>query len=240
MATPPPPGPYPPHASSPHFSGFPPGQPQYQQPPQGQRPAAFVCDVCGAQPAAQATVRGHEGMIIVMRFLKRSGSFCRTCGLATYRRMTSDTLLAGWWGIFSFFITPVVVLSNVLVARSRFRELPPPYGGWRPPLDPGKRLLRRLPVLLILTPIALVVLAFPALLVIGLVAGDDEPVRVSVGDCVQGHPEEPGQNIEAVGCDSGRAQYRVSGGDSCGPTDYLLSVDHWAEGQSGLCLSPVS
>ncbi|MEV7421947.1 MULTISPECIES: LppU/SCO3897 family protein [unclassified Streptomyces] len=179
-------------------------------------------------------------MIVVMRSLKSRGFFCRSCGLATYRRMTSNTLAAGWWGLFSFFITPFVVLLNVVEARARFRKLPPPHGGWRPPLDPGSRVLFRAPALLVLTPLALLVLGFASLIVIGVVVGDSGPDRVSVGDCVRNETEWPGQEIEAVSCDSGRAQYRVADGDSCATTDYLLYPEYWAEGQSGLCVTPLS
>ncbi|MFF5565032.1 hypothetical protein ACFY7Z_00240 [Streptomyces sp. NPDC012623] len=266
MTTPPPPGPYQqqfPHPQPPQ-QPYPPQHPQAPygpsygqgygpqapygpsygpQAPYGQQqpygPAA-LCGICGAGPAVEATVRGHEGMIIMMRSLRSRGLFCRSCGLATYRRMTSHTLAAGWWGLFSFFITPFVVLLNVVEARSRFRKLPPPRGGWRPPLDPGRRVLLRAPALLFLTPFALLVLAVAALFVIGVVAGDSGPDRVSVGDCVRNAREWPGQEIEAVSCDSGRAQYRVADGEACATTDYLLHPEYWAEGQSGLCVKRLS
>ncbi|MFF3607390.1 hypothetical protein [Streptomyces sp. NPDC002463] len=161
-----------------------------QPPPYGQQPAqpyaygqgqgyARGCEVCGAQPAAAVTVRAHQGMIVVMRTVTRRGVLCRTGGLAVYRKTTSDTLVTGRWGLFSLFVTPFVVLGNVLGARSALRRLPEPYGALRPLLDPGRRVLRRAPAMLVLTPPAL--LAGPG----------DEHAGLSVGDCVANTAEWP-------------------------------------------------
>jgi hypothetical protein len=85
-------------------------------------------------------------MIILMTFLSQEGPFCRDCGLATFRRMTGSTLLAGWWGALSMFITPLTVLINV-VRRIKVAGLPapmpPPAGPYEQPMDPGKPLLAR-------------------------------------------------------------------------------------------------
>lgn len=97
-------------------------------------------------PAARAKFRGHQGIIIVMRFLSLEGPFCRDCGMATYRRMTADTLVQGWWGYASSVITPVTVLIN-LTRRGKVANLPAPMppadGRHGRPLDPGKPLYAR-------------------------------------------------------------------------------------------------
>jgi hypothetical protein len=118
--------------------------------------------MCGSVPAAAATFRGHQGFIVVMRFLSLEGPFCRDCGLATFRRMTSRTLVQGWYGWASFIITPITVLIN-LVRRGRVANLgapqPNPYGPSRPPMDPGPRLLQRpMTIIGLAVPFALVVL----------------------------------------------------------------------------------
>jgi hypothetical protein len=109
----------------------------------------LVCRICGCAPAAKVTFRGHRGLILLMQFLSMSGPFCRDCGLATFRRMTSSTMLQGWWGLASFFITPITILIN-LVLRYRVANLGPPQrvpgvvGALSPyPLDPGKPVLAR-------------------------------------------------------------------------------------------------
>ncbi len=94
------------------------GQQQYQQgqsfPQQGQAPQGqMACRFCGGYPAVEATVRGHQGLIIIMRFLKLQGPFCRTCGIASVRDMTAKSLWQGWWGIGSAIINPITMLLNI-------------------------------------------------------------------------------------------------------------------------------
>ncbi|MFC8588057.1 hypothetical protein ACFUGD_26415 [Streptomyces sp. NPDC057217] len=200
------------------------------------------CEVCGARPATAVTVRAHQGMIIIMRTVTRRGVFCRTCGLAVYRQMTSDTLLTGWWGLFSFFVTPFVVLGNAFGARAALRRLPEPYGAVRPRLHPGRRVLRRAPAMLILTPIALVALAVPTLVVVGLLSGGgDGSVALSAGDCVRNEVDWPEQQLRKVDCGSPLAEYRVLDEASCGPGDYLLRAEYTigAPGRPGSCVTPL-
>ncbi|MBZ6475230.1 LppU/SCO3897 family protein [Streptomyces griseocarneus] len=179
-----------------------------------------------------------------MSFLKRSGTFCRPCGTALHRRMTADTLVQGWWSPLSVVITPFTVLANVLGPRGSFRRLGPPSGGWRPPLDPGKRVLLRPAALLVTLPLALVVLAVPLLILIGLLFGDAKPDQLSVGDCVRNNVSWPQQDLEEVVCGSSPDEYRVSQeltgpGDSCkavGPEiPYIADPKYNASGRT-LCL----
>jgi hypothetical protein len=111
----------------------------------GQMPMAS-CRLCGSVPAVAATFRGHVGMIFLMRFKRFEGPFCRDCGLGTFRHMTSYTLVQGWYGYGSFFITPITVIIN-LVRRNRVANLAPPqpnpFGPSRQPMNPGPRLLAR-------------------------------------------------------------------------------------------------
>jgi hypothetical protein len=148
-----------------------PSQPQYAPPPQyPQQPFAapqpqglplVQCRFCGSVPAAHVKFRGHQGMILLMRFLSLDGPFCRDCGLATFRKMTARTLVQGWWGYASFVITPITVLIN-LVKRDKVASLPAPQpsptGGSRPPMDPGPPLLAR--------PMAIIGLAIPLVLIV--------------------------------------------------------------------------
>ena len=123
--------------------GHPALPPAYPQQPQLQM---IGCRLCGSIPAVHTTFRGHQGMVFVMRFLKTEGPFCRDCGLGVFRRMTSRTLVQGWYGYASMIITPITVLLN-LTRRGKVAQLaqpqPHPHLDSRPPMDPGPRLMQR-------------------------------------------------------------------------------------------------
>lgn len=125
-----------------------PPQPQHPQHPQyaapyayGQAPApaaARGCRNCGAPEAADFAVRAHVGVLILMRFHRLDGPFCRQCGRALVRIMTTKTLCQGWWSPFSLvFFTPFTLIWN-LIASVKFGKLPlsAPAPG-RQPLDEG-------------------------------------------------------------------------------------------------------
>ena len=128
------------------FAGPPPA-PGTPYPPLPAAPMAMTsCRLCGSVPAVDAIFRGHVGMIYLMRFKRFEGPFCRDCGLGTFRHMTSRTLVQGWYGYGSFFITPITVVIN-LFRRNRVAGLAPPqpnpFGPSRQPMNPGQRLLAR-------------------------------------------------------------------------------------------------
>ena len=128
-----------------------------------QQPMGLVCRFCGGFPAVEATVRGHQGMLVLMRFLSLKGPFCRSCGIAVHREMTTRTMWQGWWGYASFLITPITLLYD-FVPRAKFNKLPAPQGGFRPPSDPGKPIFLRPGALGLLAPgLVLFVLVLAAL-----------------------------------------------------------------------------
>lgn len=113
-------------------------------------PAVGQCRVCGCSPAVDVTYYAHRGMILLMQFRRADGPFCRNCGLATFRKMTADTLLQGWWGLASLFITPVTLLVNAALWH-KVAHLEEPHAGLAEhrhmPMDPGKPLFERLSTL---------------------------------------------------------------------------------------------
>ena len=125
-----------------------------------------MCETCGCTPAEFTTFYKHTGLIVLMIFRKEAGMFCRNCGLETYRSMTAATLIQGWWGVFSFFITPVVLLVN-LVNRRDVATLPVPQQvpGGRRPVQPGPPLFARPAAIIgVLIPVVIVGLFIAALL----------------------------------------------------------------------------
>jgi len=173
---------YAPQAPAQAYPWQPPGQPYATQAPPQAYPAQapvhgypgqsasgqlqmLSCRLCGSVPAVNTTFRGHQGMIVLMRFLSYKGPFCRDCGLGTFRHMTSRTLVQGWYSYGSLVAAPITILVN-LVRRSKVAKLAPPqpnpYGPSRAPMDPGKPLLAR--------PMAWAGLAIPFVILIILIA----------------------------------------------------------------------
>ncbi|MFG2039926.1 hypothetical protein [Dactylosporangium sp. NPDC048998] len=125
-------------------------------------PQLLRCRFCGCVPAVQTTFRGHQGIIVMMRFLSVKGPFCRDCGMAAFRDMTSKTLVQGWYSYGSLIAAPITVLIN-LFRRDKVASLPAPQplpdGNSRTPMDPGKRLLARpMTIIGLCIPFALVAL----------------------------------------------------------------------------------
>ena len=100
------------------------------------------CQICGAQPAIEVKFRQNTGMILLMRMGRRQGTLCRSCGLAIGRRTQNYTLLAGWWGIISFFFNFYVVTMNALALR-QLDALPVPPPSPPRQLNPGQPIWRR-------------------------------------------------------------------------------------------------
>lgn len=106
------------------------------------------CRLCGSVPAANMTIHEHNGRVIWMVHKTVKGPFCRDCATALLRQRQNSTLFQGWFGIFSFFITPVTLLLN-LGAWQKVRSLAAPHrdpGTESPlpaPLSPGNPLIRR-------------------------------------------------------------------------------------------------
>lgn len=182
------------------------------------RPPA--CEICGAIPATHVVVRGHKGLLITLRFLTEEGTWCRTCGTAVQRRLSSATLWQGWWGLLSVFATPVTLVLN-LRARSALRALPQPIGQLRPALDPGRRVLLRPPALVV---VAVLLLALGAFTVPRLIP--PHQVTFTAGDCGRNNAEWPEQDLEKTGCSSPDAEFWISRREDCQKTDMLLYLEY--------------
>ncbi|MFJ4849931.1 MULTISPECIES: hypothetical protein [unclassified Streptomyces] len=161
------------------------------------------CSFCGSVPAAAATFRGHQGMLVLMRRLRLKGYFCRSCGLAAHRKMTGDSLVQGWWGAPSMIINPVVMLLNLRqwVKVKRLGE--PVAGAPRRPADPGRPLFLRPVALGLLLPVAIVGGLWFLL--------HDDPEFAAVGDCVRSSGDAFYADVSVVDCGSPDARYKVVG-----------------------------
>ncbi len=128
-----------------------------------------------------------------MQFLSQKGPFCRDCGIATFRSMSSKTLVQGWWGYGSFVITPFILLWNVL-QRIRLGKLSPPVpaadGNSGTPMPVGKPLLLRAGAIGLIIPLAIF-----GIIGYNLIYG---PPANHIGQCVVG---QEGQEVSYVSCD---------------------------------------
>jgi hypothetical protein len=116
--------------------------------PTGAAGHPLVCKLCGSTPAANVTIHEHNGRLVWMVHKTNKGPVCRDCGIALLRHHQNSTLFQGWFGIFSFFITPLTLLLNLNAWRT-VKALGPPQRDPNvvskipAPLNPGKPLLRR-------------------------------------------------------------------------------------------------
>jgi hypothetical protein len=82
------------------------------------------CKVCGQpRPTINGSLHRHIGAVVLMFHAHIRGHLCQECIKRIFWQFTPLTLAAGWWGIISFFVTPVVLVNNIaLYVRSRFMK----------------------------------------------------------------------------------------------------------------------
>jgi hypothetical protein len=210
-------------AAGPGYPAVPPvpaGQRVYQGSPQGE-----PCRLCGSVPTANVTFRQHTGMLLMMRFGSLKGPFCRDCGLHVFRKMTAHTLLAGWWGWASFFITPITLLIN-LARRGAVARLDSPVQQLanRHPADPGKPVYQRFAIVGLLVPLLVV----GAIVVAAATSSStSSPTGASlVGSCVQADSSGSGSGVTFVDCGKphqGKVTLVTTTTQSC-PADTLFTL----------------
>ncbi|MGW7197319.1 hypothetical protein [Streptomyces chryseus] len=106
--------------------------------------AVASCRICEAYPVIDVAVRAHQGLLLMMRFHKLDGPFCRSCGTAIMRALTTRTLWQGWWSPLSLLVFAPVALAWNLIALRRFSSLPEPVPmPGRQPLAQGTPVHRR-------------------------------------------------------------------------------------------------
>ena len=139
-------------------------------------PGVETCRFCGGFPALKSTARGHRGMIVVMQWRHTKGPFCRSCGQFVTRKMSADTLVQGWWGVGSFFVTWFVLAWNAVLLR-RLAALAEPQGGSpQHRAEPGPSLLRRPQIWVLLLPVGLVLFVL-----LGILTAPADPTAGAFG-----------------------------------------------------------
>lgn len=88
------------------------------------------CKRCGSYaPLRNTAFHRHIGMIVLMQHSRIETHLCRRCIDEVFWNYTLTTLLLGWWGVMSFFITPFILLYNLY---SYCRALSLPQGAAQP------------------------------------------------------------------------------------------------------------
>ena len=76
---------------------------------------ADFCQSCGALAPTKYVEFYQNIGAIILRFHKSiKGKFCKSCINQYFWEYTLFTLLLGWWGAISFFVTPFHILNNVV------------------------------------------------------------------------------------------------------------------------------
>ena len=174
------------------------------------------CRHCLRTPAIDVRPRITVGVLIAHATDEAEGPFCRPCGTARARALTSRTLLVGWGAPLAPFANVRTLIHNARVLRG-LKALPVPKKGPLPryaerPFDPGKPVYRRAGM------IGLAGVLLAILLIFGLVAFVNEfgPVQLE-GDCVD--LAENRRSLELLdGCGppaDGRIEEIVTGERSC-------------------------
>ena len=89
------------------------------------------CAGCGREAkAAPIRQRRQIGLVVFRLYSNERRMLCAPCAGRFYRGMTAVTLLAGWWGVISFFATPYVLISNTAGYLGRDRSAGTPHGPW--------------------------------------------------------------------------------------------------------------
>jgi hypothetical protein len=103
----------------------------------------MLCTSCGREDPVRDVEFGMEiGLLLVRLNRQKKGRMCPACIRSTFWTYTLTTLVFGWWGIISFFVTPVVIVMNIISYRAVF--LSPPYPTTDPPLALSSSLLSSL------------------------------------------------------------------------------------------------
>jgi hypothetical protein len=86
-----------------------------------------ICQKCGVEAdTRQIAFHQHIGAIVLMFHCREEGRFCKSCIRSSFIAKTATTLLLGWWGFISFFVTPFVLLHNLGRYIVCARMAPPP------------------------------------------------------------------------------------------------------------------
>jgi hypothetical protein len=78
-------------------------------------PGAARCESCGTLgPVGRVEFHQNIGALVVRFHKSVKGNVCPDCAKKHFQELTLITLVGGWWGIISFFMTPFILVNNVI------------------------------------------------------------------------------------------------------------------------------
>jgi hypothetical protein len=81
------------------------------------------CELCGARPAAEITLRRLTGAVILFSSYRSNPILCASCGELATTEMQKQTLTKGWWSATAAVLNPVVVATNSNNKRKHQKRL---------------------------------------------------------------------------------------------------------------------
>jgi hypothetical protein len=73
------------------------------------------CQFCGqAGPVVHVTYRQNTGMLVMRQSKEWAGLACKACSLKLFGKTFVHNLFLGWWGMISFVLTSVFMLTNTV------------------------------------------------------------------------------------------------------------------------------
>jgi hypothetical protein len=75
----------------------------------------LICSRCALEAPTRDTVFRHNvGMFFLRHEVTTAGPLCKKCVHRCYWGHTAGNLVFGWWGLLSFWLTQVYLLSNTI------------------------------------------------------------------------------------------------------------------------------
>jgi len=78
------------------------------------------------KPITSMSYTKHTGLVILGRRQTYRGLLCEQCNKRLFSSCLNHCLIAGWWGIISFFIyNPAAIIGNIIMyfrAKNRFKK----------------------------------------------------------------------------------------------------------------------
>jgi hypothetical protein len=94
------------------------------------------CQACGAVGSVgDVDFRQNIGLLVLRLSKQVKGRLCPRCASGQFWQLTLITLIGGWWGLISFFVTPFFLLNN-LISYASYRPSGTTGSAARPGLVP--------------------------------------------------------------------------------------------------------